>query len=351
MGVTPDMSQKAREGFATGPAHLGPARLGPGRSLPPPGVTVQRKRADLARAFRLGRAEERQLVRAATAGDARALRRLLDLLSGPIYRFGRGFCRDRHDAEDVMQEVLVSLTRSLPKFRGDSSLATWAYTVARNACARQRRKGVHEPARVESLEGGGDRAALQVPDRAADPQRALERRELRTAIEGAIAGLPRSQQEVLVLRDVEGLTAAQVGHILGLNERAVKARLHRARVTLRERLAPWAGTGRARKGAAGRGPGRCPDTARLLSRYIEGELDANVCARLEGHVSQCANCLEACSTLRGALFACRSWQGAPLPAGIKDAVRRAAREAAQEIAAGGATATTAPAAHGRRPRP
>jgi RNA polymerase sigma-70 factor (ECF subfamily) len=326
------MSQKAREGFAAGPA-----RLSPSRKLPPPGVTAPRKRTDQAQAFRLGRAEERQLVRAATGGDPRAVRRLLDLLSGPIYRFGRGFCRDRHDAEDVMQEVLVSLTRSLPKFRGESSLATWAYTVARHACARQRRKGVHEPQRLESLEGGGDRSALQVPDRAQDPQRALERSELRSAIERAIAELPSSQKEVLVLRDVEGLTAAQVGHILGIQERAVKARLHRARVTLRELLAPWAGTGRNRKGArrraAGPAPGRCPDTARLLSRYIEGELDAAVCARLEGHVSKCANCLEACSTLRGALFACRTWRGAPLPAEIKDVVRRAARQAAEELRA------------------
>ena len=328
------MSQKAEEGFAAGPGRLGPAR-----KLPPPGVTAVRKRADLAPAFRLGRSEERQLVREATAGDPRALRRLLDVLSGPIYRFGRGFCRDRHDAEDVMQEVLVSLTRSLPKFRGESSLATWAYTVARNACARQRRKGAHEPQRIESLEGGGDRSALQVPDRRQDPQRALERHDLRSAIERAIAELPGSQKEVLVLRDVEGLTAAQVGHLLGINERAVKARLHRARVTLRKLLAPWAGTGagHARKGAArraaGPAPGRCPDTARLLSRYIEGELDADVCARLEGHVSQCPNCLEACSTLRGALFACRTWQSAPLPAEIKDVVRRAARQAVKELRA------------------
>jgi RNA polymerase sigma-70 factor, ECF subfamily len=271
-------------------------------------------------AFRLTRGEERRLLAAARSGDSRALGRLLELLSGPVYRFGRGFCGDPHDAEDVAQITLAALARSLREFRGDASLTTWAYTVARNACTRHRRRAAHAPARFESIgPGGPDRpGALDVADPSEDPHRALERAELRGAIERAIAALPPSQREVLVLRDVEGLSAKEVGERLGLGERAVKSRLHRARVVLREALAP-------RFGAPAPGPG-CPDTARLVSRYLEGELDAAACAKLEAHVNGCPSCGAACDTLRGALRTCRDIRGARVPAAVRASIRRALKQ-------------------------
>ncbi len=272
--------------------------------------------------FRLTRAEERRLLSAARSGDRRALERLLRLLSGPVFRFGRGFCGDPDDAADVAQVTLAALARTVRDFRGDSSLTTWAYTVARNACTRHRRRGAHEPARFEPLEPGtADRpGALQVAAPGGDPERALERAELREALERAIASLPPSQREVLVLRDVEGLSAKEVGRQLRLTERAVKSRLHRARVALRVMLAPHVAPG-----AGVRRPG-CPDTARLVSRYLEGELDADACARLEAHVRSCPDCGAACDTLRAALSTCRGWRGETLPeqirASLQEAIRR-----------------------------
>ncbi len=275
--------------------------------------------------FQLTRAEERRLLAAARAGDRRALDRLLRLLSGPIYRFGRGFCGDPDDAADVAQLTLAALARTLRDFRGDSSLTTWAYTVARNACTRHRRRGAGEPARHEPIEPGtADRpGALQVADPGEGPERALERAELRQALERAIASLPPSQREVLVLRDVEGLPAKDVGRSLRLRERAVKSRLHRARVALRELLAPHAVPGRP-----ARRPG-CPDTARLVSRYLEGELDADACAKLEAHVRACPDCSAACDTLRAALSTCRAWRGEQLP----EQIRASLRQAIQRISA------------------
>jgi len=277
-------------------------------------------------ASRLPRAEERRLLAAARAGDSGALNRLLSLLSGAVYRFGRGFCGDPHDAEDVAQVTLAALARTLRDFRGDSSLTTWAYTVARNACTRQRRRSVHAPARLESLEtdDSGRAGALQVADPGEDPHRALERAELRDALERSIRALPPSQREVLVLRDVEGLPAGEVGRILHLSERAVKSRLHRARVSLREMLAPHVVPGAAAPAEARAGaPRRCPDTARLVSRYLEGELDAAACARLEAHVQGCPECGAACETLRGALATCRSWRGEKIPEQIRASLRLA----------------------------
>jgi RNA polymerase sigma-70 factor (ECF subfamily) len=278
--------------------------------------------------FRLTRAEERRLLAAARGGDRRALDRLLRLLSGPVYRFGRGFCGDPHDAEDVTQVTLAALARALHGFRGESSLTTWAYTVARNACTRQRRRGAQAPARLESLDAGPPArpGALQVADPHGDPHRALERAELRDALQHAIATLPPSQREVIVLRDVEGLPAKQVGEVLRLSERAVKSRLHRARVALRELLAPYAPRGPA--------VSRCPDTARLVSRYLEGELDAEACAKLELHVMGCPDCGAACTTLKSALITCRSWRGEELPEAIRNSLQQAIRMVAGEAVAG-----------------
>jgi RNA polymerase sigma-70 factor (ECF subfamily) len=271
------------------------------------------------------------LVVAARAGDARAMRRLLAAISGPIYRFGRGFCRDPHDAEDVMQEVLAALARGLTAFRGDASLTSWAYVVARRACMRHRRRRAAEPARMTSFDAGpvnaADAAALV--DRDADPQHHLERRELASLLEREIAALPVPQREVLLLRDVEGLSAREVGATLHLGVRAVKSRLHRARLALRRALAPHLGIpGPAARRARAAAPTRCGDTALLVSRFLEGELTATRCARLSVHVEGCADCTAACESLRAALGACRAWGSGPVPFEVRERVRAAIRSAA-----------------------
>jgi len=123
-----------------------------------------------------------------------------------------------------------------------------------------------------------------------------------------------------VLRDVEGLSAAQVGKRLRLRESAVKSRLHRARVLLREQLAPHLAT---------EGPARtpeCPNVERMFSRFLEGELDARTCSRLQTHVSSCAGCHAACASLREAIGACTAWKKSPPPPRLLRAVRLALRK-------------------------
>jgi RNA polymerase sigma-70 factor (ECF subfamily) len=264
-----------------------------------------------------GRREETRLLAAARKGDAAALTKLLERAAGPAHRFSAGFCRNPHDAEDLVQEVLASLMRSLDSFRGDSSLSTWTYIVAKRACGRLRKR----QERMSSLDEALDTRQF-VDDVTREPERRFERRQLGAALESAIASLPMAQREVLVLRDVEGLPAAEVGRVLGLGERAVKSRLHRARLALREVLAPFV----AGRDAPAPGAG-CPDTARLLSRYIEGELSPGVCARLEGHVSACPACGGACDSLREVLGACREYGDRALPAGVRREVRVAIRQA------------------------
>ncbi len=261
------------------------------------------------------RRDEARLLAAARGGDRTALTKLLELVAGPAQRFTQGFCRDPHDAEDLAQDVLATLLRSLDTFRGDSSLTTWVYTVARRSCIRMRRRAARQ-----SPLPNDDATLIARPDPGAEPHRGLERRQLGEALERAIASLPMAQREVLVMRDVEGLPAAEVGKVLGLGERAVKSRLHRARLVLREKLAPHFG----HADAPAAGPS-CPDTARALSRYVEGELSPGVCAKMEAHVKGCPACGEACQSLKQVLGACRDYGDRKLSSEMRAAVKRAVR--------------------------
>jgi RNA polymerase sigma-70 factor (ECF subfamily) len=310
-----------------------------------PGIQAPRRGPErpAAPAFRLARAEERRLIRAARAGDRRALDRLVSLLSGPVYRYGRSFCGDHHDAEDVSQAVLMALVRTLADFRGEASLATWTYTVARRACMRMRRTSRHAP-RVESLEAAGE-TGRRPHDPRADPSRDAERADLRAALARALRALPRGQREVVVLRDVEGFPAREVAALVGIDEGAVKARLHRGRAALREALAAYAEPGgrgpRARKLTAARATGddaiarvatrvsgataRCGDSARLLRGYLEGELDARSCERLRAHLDACPDCGPDCARLRVVLDACRAFGRSGPPPELRRRLRAALR--------------------------
>lgn len=270
------------------------------------------------------RAEERRLIAAALDGDRRAREQVSRRVATSLYRFGRGFCRNVHDAEDVMQDALVSLFSSLEKFRGEASLSSWAYVVARNACARRRlRSARHEPLDVE--QGG---AKLEIRDTRAGPERHAEQRELHEAVERSIAALPDSLRHVLVLRDVEGLSAAAVGKQLGIGERAVKSRLHRARLLLREKLAPHLPVPPPPSG-----PG-CAATARLFSEFLEGDLDARACVRLQEHVAGCASCTATCESLHVAVGECAACRDAPVPPEVREAVRAAVRESLRRVSTG-----------------
>jgi RNA polymerase sigma-70 factor (ECF subfamily) len=271
----------------------------------------------------LSREEEKRLIALARQGDRRALNRLVTLLSGPVLRYGRAFCGNEPDAEDVAQVALEAVIRRLAEFRGHSALATWAYVVARNACRRRLRRERRSGVRLESLEAAGAaHPAYEVPDAGGDPGRDVERRELGSILERTIAELPATQREVVILRDVEGLRASEVARVLGLDVAAVKSRLHRARAALRRALEPYTGA----PAAAPRKNG-CPDTEALLSRSLEGEITPAACARLADHVAACPDCRERCAGLERALRLCREARRKTLP----QRVARAARDAVNRI--------------------
>jgi RNA polymerase sigma-70 factor, ECF subfamily len=261
-----------------------------------------------------------RLLAQAREGNRRSLEQLLERHQAQIYRFGLQMCRDPEDAKDVLQETLLALARGVRTFRGASSLSTWLYTVARSYCLKKRRRRKDAPA--ESARTDLESAAA-IEDSAHRPDEALAERQTREALAHAIAALEPKYREVLLLRDVEGLTAPEVATVVGASVQAVKSRLHRARLSVRERVAPLLGVP---LGPAVRAPG-CADVPALFSRYLEDELNPEICARMERHLATCADCRGACDSLKRTLALCRaSAPAVPVPAQVQASVRVALRQ-------------------------
>lgn len=180
---------------------------------------------------------KRSSARTQSARDFEALYRdHVDLM----YRFAHRLCGEAETAKDLVQETFLNAYRGLDRFRGDAQISTWLYTIASRACLRMRRKRKGAPERELSLEefipSSDGEFRLQIPIDGMSPEAALHNKQLREALDSAIDQLPKKYKMVLVLRDMEGLSAKEVGTIMGLNERAVKSRLHRARLFVRRQL-------------------------------------------------------------------------------------------------------------------
>lgn len=157
-----------------------------------------------------------------------------------MYRFAHRLCGEPESAKDLVQETFLNAYRGFDRFRGDAQISTWLYTIASRACLRMRRRRKGAPERELSLEEfiptSDGEFRLQIPIDGLSPEAALQNKQLRQALDGAINQLPKKYKMVLVLRDMEGLSAKEVGSVMGLNERAVKSRLHRARLFVRRQL-------------------------------------------------------------------------------------------------------------------
>jgi len=260
------------------------------------------------------------LLDAARQGDGDALEAFLKDVQPRIYRFSLKMCGRTEDAQDVLQDTLFAAARTVRGFRGASSVSTWLYTIARSFCIKKRRRSMFTPT-VVSLEAD-PAAARTAAAPGPDPERTLADREFASALEAAIAALEPASREVLVLRDMEGLPADEVAAITGLSVSAVKSRLHRARLAVREQLAPMVAPFPPSVPARGHG---CPDVLNLLSRHLEGEIAPETCAEMERHVAACPRCHAACESLRETLKLCRTSPPPDVPEPVKESIRRGIR--------------------------
>jgi RNA polymerase sigma-70 factor, ECF subfamily len=150
-----------------------------------------------------------------------------------VYRAARAIVRDEREAEDVVQQAYVNAYAHLDQFAGRAAFSTWLTRIAvHEALARVRRQGRYEP--FDDDRASVEASVLPVPDD--DPERQTLTGELRVLLESAIDGLPDGAREVFVLRDVEGLSTADVAASLDVSEDVVKTRLSRARAALRKTL-------------------------------------------------------------------------------------------------------------------
>jgi RNA polymerase sigma-70 factor (ECF subfamily) len=252
------------------------------------------------------------LVERARSGDTAALEELLAGVAPAIRRFGVRMCRDPHDADDVLQDTLLGIATHLGEYEGRASFLSWVFTLTRTACARRRRGAKNRPHEGEDAVARKSDDAPTPEDRAAD-------RELAHALRGALDALSEEHREVILLRDVEGLTAAEAAVALGVSVDALKSRLHRAREALRRRLAPVLEVVGPKPS-----PG-CPDVAALWSRKLEGDLSQADCATMEKHLATCPACGAACDALKRALLACRRSAQADVSPEIQARVKAAVR--------------------------
>ncbi len=184
--------------------------------------------------------EDLELIHRAQAGDKNAFGKLIKKYEKTVYSFAFKICRDKEKAEEAMQETFISSYRGLKSFSGNSKFSTWLYRIVTNNCLMMHRKKSHEP--VVSLEDTDlfqETGELQVPHWGETPQDAVLNKELKGILDSAIQKLPLEYRIVFVMRDVEGLSTEEVGKALKLSVPAVKSRLHRARLFLRNELNPY----------------------------------------------------------------------------------------------------------------
>jgi RNA polymerase sigma-70 factor (ECF subfamily) len=265
---------------------------------------------------------DEELVEGARGGDRAALEQLLVRHERRVYRFGLKMCRDPEAAKDVLQETLLAAARTVKDFRGASSPSTWLYAIARSFCIKQRRRSKFAPEHEESIDtADAGREVREIADPGRAPDDALAGKQVEGALERAIASLEPMYREVLLLRDVEGLSAAEVSEAVGVSVEAVKSRLHRARVAVREMVAPLLGGE-----PAAPFPEACPEVITLFSRHLEGEISAPVCEQMERHLAACPRCRERCAGLQRTLASCASTPLPEVPAPVQHEVRTALRQ-------------------------
>ncbi|MBP8989309.1 MAG: sigma-70 family RNA polymerase sigma factor [Clostridia bacterium] len=181
---------------------------------------------------------ERSFVERAQAGDPEAFSELVTQYAGRLYSVCYNHVGNRQDAEDCVQETFIKAYRSIGSYNYLASFYTWLYRIAVNTCLDYRRKSarsrtisIHEEIKTE--EG---QITPQYADHAPLPDEQAEKREVRQMIREEILSLPPPMREIIILRDLEGLSYRELADLLHLSEGTVKSRLSRARQQLMERI-------------------------------------------------------------------------------------------------------------------
>lgn len=182
--------------------------------------------------------DEMALVRAAKAGDLSAFEELVKRYDRNVFRIAQHITQNREDAEDVVQDAFLKAFENLEQFHEQSKFYTWLVRIAVNeALMKLRRRRTGKMVSLdEDIKTEEDTMPREIADWSPNPEQMYKQGELRDILGKTIQGLPPSFRTVFVLRDVEGLSTEETAEALELSVPAVKSRLLRARLQLRERL-------------------------------------------------------------------------------------------------------------------
>jgi RNA polymerase sigma-70 factor, ECF subfamily len=184
---------------------------------------------------------ELALVRRVREGDANAFYDLVRPYERALFLAALGLVRNDADAEDVAQEAVLKAFKGISHFRGESKFSTWLIQIAINEAKmklRKDRRHLYDSIEEGQLAEDGDYVPRDFADWREIPSESLERKEVREALNKALNSLGEKYRTVLILRDVQQLSIAETAQVLGISEANVKTRLSRARLQLRDALAP-----------------------------------------------------------------------------------------------------------------
>jgi len=185
--------------------------------------------------------DEAALLEGLKRGDPEACACMIKQYAPRVYAIAIRMVNDPNEAEEVLQETFISACKNINKFEGRSALGTWLHRIATNAALmhlrKQKNREVSLDAPIEMH--GGDDVYREVQDWAITPDDHAMNSETRAVLEQAISELPETLRTVFILREIEGYSTEETANILGISVSAAKVRLHRARLRLRESLAPY----------------------------------------------------------------------------------------------------------------
>lgn len=190
---------------------------------------------------------DRQLVERLKAGDNRAFEELVRIYKDRIFALSLRMIGNRQEAEDLAQEVFITLHRAIGSYRGEGRFYTWLYRIASNTCKNRikylRGRHFHRSVPVDdtpeaNVPAGEAGPGNPLQSRVHGPEAMAEGNRIEAAVQRELAALDPEHRLLIVLRDVQGLSYQEILKITGLQEGTLKSRLHRARVALRDRLKP-----------------------------------------------------------------------------------------------------------------
>jgi len=184
---------------------------------------------------------EAELIRRVCGGEKEAFYELVRPYERAVYTAAMSILNNQADAEEVAQEAVLKAFSNLSRFRGEAKFSTWLVQITINEARlklRKDRRHLYQSVDEPQSDEEGDYFPKDYADWREVPSEALQRKELRDALKRALAGLPQKYREVLVLRDIQHLSIEETSQVLGISTGNVKTRLLRARLQMRDALAP-----------------------------------------------------------------------------------------------------------------